>query len=79
MEERQGEETEEKGRGGRGLRLLICTLMTVRKRKKHQLRNREVGEGLEFYLMSCVFVPLCNHTRVFSLCLGTIHQLELLL
>ena len=54
MEERQGEETEEKGRGGRGLRLLMCTLMTVRKRKKHRLRNREVGEGLKIYLKFCV-------------------------
>ena len=78
-EEREGEEAEEKegeekGRGGRGLRLLVCTLMTVRKRKKHQLRNREVGEGLEFYLMSvclshsvivqgyflCVWVPFIS-------------------
>ena len=49
-EEREGEEAEErkgeeKGRGGRGLRLLMCTLMTVKKRKKHRLRNREVGLG----------------------------------
>ena len=74
-EERKEEEGEEKGRGGRELRLLMCSLMMVRKRMKHLLRNREVGEGLELYLMSCVFVSLCNCTS--SLCVGTIELLEL--
>ena len=64
-EERKGEEREEKGRGGRGLRLFMCSLMTVRKRMKLLLRNREVSEGPEFYLMSRVFV--CNYTS--SLCI----------
>ena len=59
-EERKGEEREEKGRGGRELRLFMCSLMMVRKRMKLLLRNREVGEGLEFYLMSCVFVCNCS-------------------
>ena len=64
-EERKGEEREEKGRGGRELRLFMCSLMMVRKRMKLLLRNREVSEGLEFYLMSRVFV--CNCTS--SLCI----------
>ena len=64
-EERKGEEREEKGRGGRGLRLFMCSLMTVRKRMKLLLRNREVSEGLEFYLMSRGFVPLRNCRSVF--------------
>ena len=74
-EERKGEKREEKGRGGRELRLFMCSSMTVRKRMKLLLRNREVGEGLELYLMSCVFV--CNYTS--SLCMGTIELLELYL
>ena len=45
-EEREGEEAEErkgeeKGRGGRGLRLLVY-FDDMKKRKKHQLRNRKV-------------------------------------
>ena len=69
-EEREGEEKE---RGGRELRLFMCSSMMVRKRMKLLLRNREVGEGLELYLMSCVFV--CNYTS--SLCMGTIELLKL--
>ena len=66
-EERKGEEGEEKGRGGRGPRLFMCFLMTVRKRIKLLLRNREVGEELEFYLMSCVFDCNCTSSLFIEL------------